>query len=210
MEKNRNSKQKILEAATKLFAKKGYDGTSIREICKEANTNICMISYFFGSKMDLYKGIIQDLIEKQTQYAKSFLDFEQNPADLPKPEQIKILYDLIDKAIEILYTDKKFISDDLFRFLLMEQQNRSEMLISPSFVYIRKLIAAIFNKNMDDKEIIFRTVFIMAQINSPKILQSFSLCTLNQQTFIQEDIEIIRRNVKNYIKGLLDEEGIKC
>ena len=41
-----NSKEKILKAAIKLFAEKGFDGTSIREICKEAEVNICMISYY--------------------------------------------------------------------------------------------------------------------------------------------------------------------
>ena len=40
------SKQRILDSATKLFVKKGYDGVGIREICKAANANICMISYF--------------------------------------------------------------------------------------------------------------------------------------------------------------------
>ena len=36
--KEDNSKARILEAATHLFAKNGFDGTSIREICKAAGT----------------------------------------------------------------------------------------------------------------------------------------------------------------------------
>lgn len=46
-----NDKQlKILHAAELLFADKGFDGTSIRDIAKEAGVNIAMISYYFGSK----------------------------------------------------------------------------------------------------------------------------------------------------------------
>ncbi|HIU85882.1 TPA: TetR/AcrR family transcriptional regulator [Candidatus Spyradomonas excrementavium] len=56
--KSENSKEKILAAATKLFAQKGFDGVSIREICKEAEVNICMISYYWGGKKELYQGII--------------------------------------------------------------------------------------------------------------------------------------------------------
>ena len=61
---------------------------------------------------------------------------------------------------------------------------------------------------MDNKEIIFKTVFIMSQINSPKILPAFSLSLLNQDTFTSEDKEIIRNNVKLYIDTLIKEAQI--
>ena len=62
--KDENSKVRILEAATTLFAKKGFDGASIREICKAANVNLCMISYYWGGKRELYEGIIENLLLK--------------------------------------------------------------------------------------------------------------------------------------------------
>ena len=52
--KENNSKEKILNSAIKLFATNGFDGTSIRDICKDAGVNVCMISYYFGGKKDLY------------------------------------------------------------------------------------------------------------------------------------------------------------
>ena len=200
------TKQRILDSATKLFAQKGYDGVGIREICKDANANICMISYFWGGKQELYKGIVDNLIEKQTEYAKSFLNLDIEPSTLPKQEQISLLYTVIDKVIEFLYGG--LISDDLFRFLLQAQQSRSIELTSPVFVYVRKLIGAIFNKDMNDKDIIFKTVFIMSQINSPKILPAFSLSLLNQDTFTSEDKEIIKNNVKLYLNILIKEAQV--
>ena len=197
------SKQRILDSATKLFAQKGYDGVGIREICKDANANICMISYFWDGKQELYKGIVDNLIEKQTEYAKSFLNLDIEPSELPKQEQINLLYAVLDKAVEFLYGG--LISDDLFRFLLQAQQSRDIELTSPVFVYLRKLIGAIFNKDMNDKDIIFKTVFIMSQINSPKILPAFSLGLLKQDAFIKEDMEIIKNNVRLYIQTLLNE-----
>lgn len=91
MEKDENSKQKILNAATKLFAHKGFDAVSVREICKEANANLCLISYHFGGKQELYNAIIDDLIEKQTRYANTFLDFSVNPRTLKKPQLSRFL-----------------------------------------------------------------------------------------------------------------------
>ena len=91
MEKDENSKQKILSVATKLFAHKGFDAVSVREICKEANANLCLISYHFGGKQELYNAIIDDLIEKQTRYANTFLDFSVNPRTLKKPQLSRFL-----------------------------------------------------------------------------------------------------------------------
>lgn len=200
------SKQRILSSATKLFAQKGYDGVGIREICKDANANICMVSYFWGGKEELYKGIVDNLIEKQNEYAKTFIDINLDPATLSKQEQINLIYKIFDKVIEFLYGG--FISDDLFRFILQEQQKRSIELNSPVFVYFRKLLASLFNKDKNDKDIIFKTVFILSQINSPKVLPAFSLDLLNQKSFTQEDIEIIRNNAKLYLDALVKESKI--
>jgi AcrR family transcriptional regulator len=54
-----NEKQiKILQVAETLFAEKGFDGTSIRNIAKEAKINIAMVSYYFGSKERLLESLI--------------------------------------------------------------------------------------------------------------------------------------------------------
>jgi AcrR family transcriptional regulator len=54
-----NDKQiQIIQVAEKLFAEKGFDGTSIRDIAKEAKINIAMISYYFGSKEQLLESLI--------------------------------------------------------------------------------------------------------------------------------------------------------
>jgi AcrR family transcriptional regulator len=49
---------KILQVAETLFAEKGFDGTSIRNIAKEAKINIAMVSYYFGSKERLLESLI--------------------------------------------------------------------------------------------------------------------------------------------------------
>lgn len=51
MKKKFTAKQvAILEVAEELIAKKGFDGTSVRDISSKAEINVAMISYYFGSK----------------------------------------------------------------------------------------------------------------------------------------------------------------
>ncbi|QDU59712.1 HTH-type transcriptional repressor AcnR [Planctomycetes bacterium Pan216] len=49
-----DTKARILEAAAKLFADKGFDSATVREICQEAGANLQAISYHFGDKASLY------------------------------------------------------------------------------------------------------------------------------------------------------------
>jgi AcrR family transcriptional regulator len=50
----------ILAVAEELFANKGFDGTSVRDIANTANVNLAMISYYFGSKEKLLEALIED------------------------------------------------------------------------------------------------------------------------------------------------------
>lgn len=54
----------ILQAAEKIFARRGIDAASVREIAKEAKINIAMISYYFGSKEKLVDHLFGWRIEK--------------------------------------------------------------------------------------------------------------------------------------------------
>jgi AcrR family transcriptional regulator len=55
-----NDKQlQIIETAEKLFADKGFKGTSVRDIAEEAGINVAMISYYFGSKVKLMEAIFE-------------------------------------------------------------------------------------------------------------------------------------------------------
>jgi AcrR family transcriptional regulator len=47
----------IMEAAENLFAEKGYNGTSVRDIAISAQINLAMVSYYFGSKEKLWEAL---------------------------------------------------------------------------------------------------------------------------------------------------------
>ena len=58
-EPKNDSKKCILKAAASLFARLGLDKCSTREIAKEADANISLISYHFGGKEGLYKEVMR-------------------------------------------------------------------------------------------------------------------------------------------------------
>jgi AcrR family transcriptional regulator len=54
------TRQHIINAAEELFAEKGFDSTSVRELASKARVNVAMISYYFGSKEKLFETLIED------------------------------------------------------------------------------------------------------------------------------------------------------
>jgi AcrR family transcriptional regulator len=50
---------KLLDAAERLFAENGYDGTSLRDISNEASLHIALCNYYFGKKELLFEEVIR-------------------------------------------------------------------------------------------------------------------------------------------------------
>ena len=50
-----HARERLIDAAIKLFAEKGYEGTSVRDLATAAGVNVAAVSYHFGSKDTLYQ-----------------------------------------------------------------------------------------------------------------------------------------------------------
>jgi AcrR family transcriptional regulator len=47
-------RDRIIDAAGELFAERGFDATTVRDICQAAEANIAAVNYYFGDKQRLY------------------------------------------------------------------------------------------------------------------------------------------------------------
>jgi AcrR family transcriptional regulator len=56
----RDRREDILQASLHLFAEKGFHGTSMRDIARQANITEGLIYHYFASKRDLFRAIIDE------------------------------------------------------------------------------------------------------------------------------------------------------
>ena len=77
----KDTRTKLIDAGTRLFAQRGFAAVSIRELSQAANTNPAMISYYFGGKEGLYAAvleaqfqIVRDILEETSKLPLSPLD----------------------------------------------------------------------------------------------------------------------------------------
>ncbi len=48
------TRERITEAAGEMFAERGFDATTVRDICQRAGANIAAVNYYFRDKQRLY------------------------------------------------------------------------------------------------------------------------------------------------------------
>ena len=65
MEQAEDSRERVLAAATRLFAERGFDGTSTREIGRASGLNIATVAYHVGAKADLYREVMRRAYQEE-------------------------------------------------------------------------------------------------------------------------------------------------
>ena len=73
---------RIVSVAASLFAAKGYEGVSIKDISETAGVNIAAVNYHFDSKENLFLQIIEQFLSELFVSARKTLVSPQNPEDL--------------------------------------------------------------------------------------------------------------------------------
>src|SRR4051812_36635409 len=62
-EPDRETRARLLAAATRLFAARGFKKVTVREICLEAHANVAAVNYHFGDKLGLYRDVLGKAIK---------------------------------------------------------------------------------------------------------------------------------------------------
>ena len=100
--KPRDTKTDILDSAERLFAEKGFDGTSIREITRAANVNVAAIHYHYGSKEEVLRGVTDRIVGPLNDRRFELLDRALADAQPDSPSLDAILDAFIRPDVETL------------------------------------------------------------------------------------------------------------
>lgn len=110
------TEQKIIEAAKIVFTKKGYAATRTRDIAEEAGLNLALLNYYFRSKENLFRIIIEDKFKQLFGIIMPIL-IDKNVA---LEEKIKTLVNH--------YTDLLLENEDLPIFVLNELKTNTRLM----------------------------------------------------------------------------------
>ena len=104
------TREKILKVATKLFARKGFDGARVDEIAKKAGVNKALIYYYFKSKEEILEEIMKVFLEESLRRKKKMME---RHVQIDKKELIRL-------SIERIFDLYKG-NEDVLRIIITEE-----------------------------------------------------------------------------------------
>ncbi len=137
--KGNQGRASILTAAMRLFAEKGYAGTSTRAICQAAGITKPVLYYYFRSKEHLYQEL---MIDSFSQFEKALL------------RASKVQGPLRQRLIRIVFEDLKSTLDDplrvqfVFRMIFSPEGLRPEFNALDSMERQRDFFAGVFREGI--------------------------------------------------------------
>ncbi|WP_332570163.1 TetR/AcrR family transcriptional regulator [Chryseobacterium sp.] len=206
-----SKEENILFAAEKLFAEKGFDGTSTREIAKMANVNISMISYYFGSKEKLYEKLVEYRMNEGQFFSKDIVE----RTDLNEWQKIEKIIDQFSNRIR---TQKCF-----YRIMQREQlhaenpqivaflkETKMSFLSMYSQILESGLKSGVFTKNPPIyllHSTISGTLFYA--FNAKEMYKEFLNDTAEDDVFDETYYTELNKHIKHLLKDLLGYEENK-
>ncbi|MBK1703485.1 TetR/AcrR family transcriptional regulator [Halochromatium glycolicum] len=164
-EPSTNTRERLLQAALEVFAERGYDAATIREICRRADANVAAVHYHFGDKRKLYEAIYGRLFETLRQRRTAFL-----PSDAPAEQRLRV-------HIQALFEEIFCCSNDserqvqLSTIYLNEMAHPTEVLdlivsehLEPDARELYQIVANLLNTSADDPLTIDCAASVIGQI----------------------------------------------
>ena len=99
----RKTRSRLLNAAGSVFAKKGYEAASVRDIADAAGVPFALITFHFKTKKNLFQQTIEHFILNNAKLVALFAPFEK--ADAASPESISAA--MYESIKNIVYTCHK-------------------------------------------------------------------------------------------------------
>ena len=126
-----DKKEHIMHVAMELFAEKGFEGTSIRDLAQKADVNIAMVNYYFGSKEKLFEQLLADKV----QFMRAKIEAVESNESLTEIEKIDHIIDG--------YVTRFLAQPDFHRVFLQE-------LLVNQRANLHQTVLSLFEKNTRD------------------------------------------------------------
>lgn len=189
-------KNKILEAASELFATKGYQNTTVRDICQKAGIYQLSINYHFGSKENLFKEVLM----------KTYQDTEETTLiekikELPADRQLE---EIIRTRVKSVFSAGK--QGVYFKIVSKEVSNNYELVaqtMCETFIgylnYIKLLFAKISSDKLSEFELNYCVYLLMSHISVLSLHEKAVLILFNTNNPTDEQLEELIKTVKKFI-----------
>src|SRR3954467_8404914 len=152
-----DTRDAILKAATKIFAKHGFSGGRIDEISKAARSYDRMIYYYFGSKEDLFIAVLEDMYRRFNEAEMAL--------DLSSEQPVQALTAVITFMWSFYQRNSEFITllndENLHRGKHIAKSLRARDYSSPAIQILERVLEAGARKKVFRPGLSGRDIYLM-------------------------------------------------
>ena len=162
---DRETRARLLHAAARLFAERGYARVTVRDICKKARANVAAVNYHFGGKDGLYRAVMRHAMETMQATTEAAQEAGRN---LPAAERIR--------AYVSVFADRLLGAHHetwIHQLMLREMSDPTpalatvaEEVLKPRMVYLAAAIAELLHCAPDDPKVLRCALSVTSQFNS--------------------------------------------
>jgi len=151
------TRENILRAATKVFAKHGFAGGRIEQISKAAKSYDRMIYYYFGSKEALFVAVIEEMYRRFNEAEAKLV------LDVAKP--VEALTAVIRFMYGYYHRNPEFITllntENLHRGKHIAKSERAREFSSPAVAVLGQVLASGVQQKLFRTDLAARDVYLM-------------------------------------------------
>ena len=208
-----DTRQRLIEAALKIFGECGFEGASTRMLADAADANLAAIPYHFGSKEGLYRAAAEFVVEncgKEIMPTITRIEFALAGKKLVRADAITLLHELLARFSAIVIGSE--FADRFAGFVMREQLQPGaafeilyEGMMRRLMESCAALLATALGRRGDDQKILIRAQTLVGQILVFRTSRATVFRQLGWREFSPEQIKVIqsivRENVDRIVAG---------
>ncbi|MBL7663896.1 MAG: TetR/AcrR family transcriptional regulator [Bacteriovoracaceae bacterium] len=196
------TKEKILHAARTLFAIKGFDGASIREIAAEADVNIAAVNYHFTSKELLFMQVIEWVFSDTTNKIRARR--AENPQE--KVEDLAVwLFNFFLESSDILRSVFKMMLSEKGWGEDIECDKGDEKFGPPGGMAIAEAISNEVNHTISEADMFWAVKMIFCPVVHMALMYSNHFCNLPEDKFPYHDRKTLEADIRRLVRVVLKD-----
>ena len=141
MNRSGSTKERILAAAETLFAQRGFDGASLRQLTSDAGVNLAAVNYHFGSKEKLVEQVFRRRLDTLNAQRLAAL---ARVAGQPETRLEDVLDAFIRPALELSHEDSGSLFMRVLARAFAEHDDSLRKFLSENYGHVMRQFTAEF------------------------------------------------------------------
>jgi AcrR family transcriptional regulator len=199
----------LIQAATAVFAEKGYEGGSVRLITEKAKANQAAINYHFGDKEGLYREVLRGAMHAFDEF--NLIDDNKLP-DMGRDEALRLY--LRQQLMPLLQRNQLTLSMRLLNWEILRRTNIFQELLAtepiPTLITAQAIAQKFLPETASPEERTIATIWLVNQafifVRNYEHLSKPPVNLTIDEGFMERLVEMLARLLTVGLAGLSEQQ----